>query len=117
VRCPDSVTAEAGRTFTCSVSIAGQPLRVEVHQRGDDGELRVVPAAAVLPLAEVQADLVEQLADRLDDPDARADCGQEAVRVVVPGRSFECEVADGDTMRRVVVHVRDADGSLTYRLR
>jgi hypothetical protein len=117
VSCPDSVAAEDGTVFTCAVSIGGQPLTVDVHQQGDDGELRVVPTAAVLPVAEVQADLVEQLADRLDDPDARADCGPDAVRVVVPDRSFECEVTDGDTTRAVVVPVRDVDGSLTYRLR
>jgi outer membrane murein-binding lipoprotein Lpp len=117
VRCPESVPAEAGRHFTCSVRIAGQPLTVEVRQRGDEGELRVVPGAAVLRVAEVQADLLEQLADRLDDPDARADCGSDAVRVVVPGRSFECRVTTGGTVRVVDVDVRDVDGSLTFRLR
>ena len=117
VRCPDSVPAEDGRRFTCAVGIGGQPLTVDVRQQGDDGALRVVPTAAVLRMAEVEADLLEELADRLDDPEARADCGKDAVRVVVPERSFECRVTADDTVRIVIVHVRDVDGSLTFQLR
>ena len=116
VRCPDSVPAEEGRSFTCTAPVGGQPLTVRVRQRDDDGALRVTPTAAVLRVAEVQADLLERLADRLDDPDARAVCGPAPVRVVEPGRAFECKVAAGGTTRSVVVRVRDVDGSLTFEL-
>jgi hypothetical protein len=117
VRCPDSVPAEEGRSFTCTVQVGGQPLTVRVGQRDDEGALRVTPTAAVLRVAEVQADLLERLADRLDDPDARAVCGPTPVRVVEPGRAFSCKVAAGSTTRSVVVRVRDVDGSLTFELR
>jgi hypothetical protein len=117
VRCPDSVRAEDGRTFTCSVTISGQPLTVDVRQRGDEGDLRVVPTAAVLRTAQVQADLLDELADRLHDREAKADCGHDPVRVVPPDRSFECRVSAGGVIRVVIVHVRDVNGSLTFELR
>jgi hypothetical protein len=116
VRCPDSVPAEDGQRFTCTVTIGGQPLTVAVRELGADGRLRVAPTAAVLLTAQVQADLLEELADRLDDPRAKANCGRAPVRVVLPGRSFECRVADGGSIRVVIVNVRDVNGSLTFQL-
>jgi hypothetical protein len=117
VRCPGSVDAEDGGTFTCTVTISQQPLTVDVHQRGDEGTLRVVPTAAVLRTAQVQADLLDRLAGQLHDDHAKADCGHDPVRVVVPGRSFECRVGAGGSIRSVIVHVRDVNGSLTFELR
>jgi hypothetical protein len=117
VRCPGSVEAEDGGTFTCTVTISGQPLTVDVRQRGDDGSLHVATTAAVLRTAQVQADLLDELAARLHDKDAKADCGHDPVRVVVPGRSFECRVSAGGSIRPVIVHVRDVNGSLTFELR
>ncbi|MBV9953218.1 MAG: DUF4333 domain-containing protein [Acidimicrobiia bacterium] len=117
VRCPGTVDAEDGGTFACTVSISGQPLTVDVHQRGDAGALRVVPTAAVLRVAQVQADLLDRLAEQLRDGHAKADCGHDPVRVVVPGRSFECQVSAKGTIRSVIVHVRDVNGSLTFELR
>jgi hypothetical protein len=111
------VVADDGRRFTCTVVVGGQPLTVEVIQEGDGGQLQVVPKAAVLSTAEVQADLLEELADRIDDPDAVADCGEAPVRVVAPARSFECRVEAGEAVRTVRVRVRDVDGSLTFQLR
>jgi hypothetical protein len=117
VRCPRTVDAEDGGTFSCTVTISGQPLTVDVRQRGDGGNLRVTPTAAVLRVAQVRADLLDRLAAQLHDEDAEADCGHDQVRVVVPGRSFECRVSAGGAIRPVNVHVRDVNGSLTFELR
>jgi hypothetical protein len=106
-----------GGTFSCTVTISGQPLTVDVRQRSDGGSLRVLPTAAVLRTAQVQADLLHELAARLHDKDAKADCGHDPVRVVVPGRSFECRVSASGSIRPVIVHVRDVNGSLTFELR
>jgi hypothetical protein len=117
VRCPDSVEAKDGGRFACTVTVSGQPLTVDVRQQADGGALRVHPTAAVLRVAQVQADLLDELADRLHDDRAKADCGRDPVRVVPPDRSFECRVSAGGSIRVVIVHVRDVNGSLTFELR
>lgn len=116
VRCPEQVDVEAAATFSCTVRIAARSLRVNASQVDTEGNLRVKPAAAVLVMDEVRADLVATLAGKLDQP-AEVDCGEDAVKVVAPRATFECTADDGGDRKTVRVRVRDVNGSLTYTLR
>jgi len=115
-RCPDKAEVKAGASFRCQVRIADQPLTVRVVQRDDEGNLRVVPTAAVLVLAKVRTDLMATLAAQLKKKGVRVDCGTARVKVAPPGSTFTCKVSDGRTRKTVTVRVRDAAGSLTYTL-
>ncbi len=117
LRCPEDVEARAGRSFRCRLSIGGRPLVVRVVQRGDEGDLRVEPAAAVLRMDRVRKDLAATVAEQLGKGRLRVDCGPDQVKVVDPGGDFDCKVSDGASTKTVTVRVRDVSGSLTYTVR
>ncbi len=117
LRCPDDVEVREGGSFRCRLDIGGQPLRVRVVQLDTDGDLRVEPAAAVLRMDRVRADLSTTLADQLAKDGVKVDCGAAKVKVVAPGGEFDCRVTDRASAKTVTVRVRDASGSLTYTIR
>ncbi len=115
-QCPDQVDVEKGRSFTCRVRIAGLPLSVEVTQRDTDGNLRIQPTAAVLDMASVRNELTVAITAQLEGGKVEVDCGDDEVKVVPPGESFECSASDGSVERRVTARVRDRGGNLTYSI-
>lgn len=117
VDCGDELEVGAGRSFSCSVAIEPDAeLSVDVRQVDGAGRLEVVPEEAVIVADEVEADIVEVLADRFERDDATVTCAGPEVRVERPDATFECEARDGDETRTVVVRVRDERGGLTYTL-
>lgn len=115
-RCPDQVDVEKGRSFTCRVRIADIPLSVEVTQRDTDGNLRIQPTAAVLDMDAVRRELTVAITAQLESGKVEVDCGEDEVKVVPPGDTFDCSATDGAVERAVTARVRDRGGSLTYSI-
>lgn len=116
VRCPDDVELQKGSRFRCTVRIGGRPLGVTVTQRSADGDLRVVPDAAVLRTPRVEADAARRMASQFDRPSVTVECGPPAVRVLAPRSTFTCTASDGTDRQVLTIRVRDVNGSLTYTL-
>ncbi len=62
--------------------------------------------------------LVEQEASKAKKSTMKADCGTQRYLVKDPGTTFDCQVATkaGRSMGRVVVTVKDIEGSVDLRL-
>jgi len=116
VACPDEVTVEEGATFTCTASVAGDEVEVDVEQRDGDGALEVSPRAAVLVVERVASDITEVLADQFERDDVEVTCPGDPVRIEEPGATFECTAVDGPQEVTIEVRVRDARGAVTYAI-
>ncbi len=115
-RCPDQVDVEKGASFRCRIRIADIPLTVEVTQRDTEGNLRIQPTAAVLDMEAVRDELTVAITDQLESGKVEVDCGDDDVKVVPPGGTFDCTATDGSVERGVTARVRDRGGSLTYTI-
>lgn len=117
VTCPDRIERGSGEVVACTVELAEGlgAFEASVRQVGDDGELEVEPAAVVVEVAEVEAELAELLEDDLDR-EAEVVCGRSEHRLVTVGATFPCRVEDGDDQRSVDVTVEDGAGSRSYEV-
>jgi hypothetical protein len=102
-RCPSHVTEHRGLKFTCTVSIAGVPLRVRVTRDNRNGKLVFHALAAVL----TKPALEQFVSSHLSLP-ATVDCGPSPVQVIAPGGESSCQVAFADGSKKLV-RVRVAD--------
>jgi hypothetical protein len=116
VECPEEVEVDEGATFSCTASVDGGEVDVDVEQRDGDGALEVTPRQAVLVVDRVASDITDVLADRFSRDDVEVTCAGGPVRVEEPGATFACTAVDGPQEVAVEVRVRDARGALTYAL-
>lgn len=117
IDCPEVDDPDDGTTFSCTVALDGQTLRIEgTVTDAAEGTVEVVNADAVLFVelleATIAADFGQQLGARID-----VDCGDTEVRVEPVGGRFTCRAADefGDEAD-VLVDVVTADGDVAYEL-
>jgi Domain of unknown function (DUF4333) len=112
--CPADVKMVQGGTFSCTVDVAGQPLRFDVTQDDDEGNVSYAKAQAVLDVAKLQLVLVDQIKAQTD-LDVTVTCPGDAVLVRDVGATFECAVtrADGATSPAVVT-VDDLAGNISF---
>jgi uncharacterized protein DUF4333 len=98
VQCPQHVAQEKGKSFTCTVNVAGQPLTIRVSQKDDKGNVHIGQVDAVISTRKAEA-YVEQYAQAKGNPTTAVSCGRTAVIVRPPGEVITCQVryADGAT--------------------
>lgn len=114
VVCPDDIPRGEGETVRCEATLVAvdRPVRLDATQVAGD-ELDVVVVDAVVdPFA--AADELEQQLTATYLRSFTADCGGPDARVVAPGSTLSCSVADDEGSREVTVTVVDSAGSLEF---
>ena len=115
VTCPDNASLDTGSTLHCDVAVgedAGQSVAFTI-----DDESGVELASAVIPTADLEAYLVDELTPPAEGP-VEVDCGDDTVLVESVGGTVTCEVvraSDGSRFE-VVVEVTAVDGTVTYEV-
>jgi hypothetical protein len=114
--CPSTIPRGKNEVVKCSVTLSPKLgiVRVSVRQVDDEGRLDVVLLDAVIDNAEVTRTLKTQLKASFSRS-FQADCGT-GRRVVAPGGSFRCRARDRGGRRVVLVTVKDAAGTLAFRI-
>lgn len=116
VSCPSGIPARPGRTFVCSTTLEGQPLRMNATVTASSGRFTVQPAEPILVSNTVAAQLASEITKRAGHP-ATVTCPPPAVMVVAVGRSFACSATfAGQAARRVTVTVVDSRGDFSFQL-
>ena len=111
VECPSDVPLRRGDRFACTVVIGGQPLRVVVTQKDDQGQVAVQQAQAVL-VTKVNEQVIADYAEQNDQPTRAVDCGDTPVVVRDRAGEVECRVTLPDgTVIPAVIGVRDIFGN------
>jgi hypothetical protein len=115
VACPKGTPAQAGRMFSCTATLAGQPLPIDGTVTDDRGRYTLEPTAAVL----IPADLVPMLEARIAadlGAAATVDCGVQPVLVLPAGGTFGCTATVRGRPRPVTVTVEDLQGHVRFSL-
>lgn len=117
VDCPSEVEVEVGGHFECTVKLEGvedfQPA-IRITMTDDEGNVDMER----IDMVAISALLEEQIRGRVAEQTGRSvevDCGVQ-VRKPVPGRSFECDVTDGDTSHRARVTFEDDQGNVDWTI-
>lgn len=113
-QCPDDVKLEAGGTFTCTVDVEGQPLRFDVTQDDEKGNVSYVKAQAALDTVKLEASLTGQIKEQTG-VDVTVACPGDKVLVKDVGATFPCDATAADgTTTVVTVTVDDLDGNISF---
>jgi hypothetical protein len=113
VACPKGTPAKAGRTFSCTATLAGQPLPIDGVVTNSRGRYNLEPTAAVV----IPAHLVPMLEARITrdlGAAATVDCGSKPVLVLPAGGTFGCTATVGGKPRPVTVTVEDLQGHVRF---
>ncbi len=95
----------------------GQPLRIQIIQDDDEGNITMKPVQAILEGKRAGA-YVEQEVGKAKRSAVTADCGTSRYLVKDPGTTFECPVTTkaGRALGRAVVTVKDVEGTVELSL-
>lgn len=116
VSCPAGVQAREGRTFVCTTTLEGQPLRMTATVTTASGRFSVQPAESLLVSATVAAQLAAEITRRAGRT-ATVTCPPPSVIVAPVGRTFDCSATfAGQAARRVTVTVVDGRGDFSFQL-
>lgn len=112
VRCPSEVPIKKGLTVFCTVEIDGAPLKINLHQTDDRGNVRIDQGQAVIFTKKMEA-FVASYATKHGTPTSAVSCGHSTVLTRAPGKEVSCTVtfADGTTGVAKLV-VRDTTGKV-----
>jgi len=114
--CPER-EIKKGDVFECTARVDGQPIRLQIIQDDDEGNITMKPVQAVLEVKRAVA-YVEQEVGKAKRSAVTADCGTSRYLVKDPGTTFECPVTTkaGRALGRAVVTVKDVEGTVELSL-
>ena len=116
VDCPDDREAKAGDVFACEATVGGQPVRLKVTQRDDEGSVDFAIEQAILSPAKVADEVRAQLRAQAG-VELTVNCGDEEVLVRDVGATFECTATDASgAPARVVGTVLDTAGQFSFEV-
>ncbi len=115
VTCPDDIKIDEGEIFSCQVVIDDQELEIEVEQTDDAGNVDFHAVEAVLDIDQASEFVENYATDQLGTA-ASANCGEGRVLILEPGRTFQCNVSDGNDVTTATVTVKDVDGNVSVEL-
>jgi hypothetical protein len=115
VACPKGTPAQAGRTFSCTATLADQPLPIDGKVIDSRGRYTLEPTAAVLIPAHLVPMLEARIAADLGAA-ATVDCGPKPVLVLLAGATFGCTATVRGRTRPVTVTVEDLQGHVRFSL-
>ncbi len=116
VNCPER-DVKQGDVFECTAQLDGQPVRLQITQRDDEGNVDMKQAQAIIDLKQAVA-FVQGEVEKAQGKSVTADCGPGNYLVKDPGTTFDCQITPTPrgTAGRVVVTVNDVDGKVDLRL-
>jgi Domain of unknown function (DUF4333) len=115
VNCPASARAVAGTYFTCTATLAGQPLRVIGTVTDDKGHVEVRAASAVVVKSEAEAEIGQSLSKKVGRP-VSVSCAVPELLVADAGLGFGCTTEVAGVERQVTVTVLNVAGDLRYQV-
>ena len=93
VKCPKSVEAKKGDSFTCTAILADDTeLQINVEQKDDEGNIEWAAESFVMPAK--TAGVIEEEAKKNGVADAKVDCGKAVLPMALPG-SIDCTATAG----------------------
>jgi hypothetical protein len=112
-KCPENVKKKAGKQFTCTATVSGEPVPVTVTQTERDPGYRALREVAVLDVAKVQS-FVQMQYDQQVGVQVTASCAPgKSVIVARPQTMIPCTVTDSQgTTDTVQVLVSDTAGNV-----
>lgn len=116
VSCPER-EIKKGDVFECTAQVDGQPIRLQIIQDDDEGNITMKPVQAVLEVKRAVA-YIEQEVGKAKRSAVTADCGTSRYLVKDPGTTFDCPVTSkaGRALGRAVVTVKDVEGNVELSL-
>ena len=116
VSCPER-EINKGDVFECTARVDGQPLRIQIIQDDDEGNVTMKPMQAILEVKQAVA-YVEQEVGKAKRSAVTANCGTSRYLVKDPGTTFDCPVTTkaGRAVGRAVVTVKDVEGNVELSL-
>ncbi len=116
VSCPER-EINKGDVFECTARVDGQPLRIQITQDDDEGNITMKPVQAILEVKRAVA-YIEQEVGKAKRSAVTADCGTSRYLVKDPGTTFDCPVTTkaGRAVGRAVVTVKDVEGNVELSL-
>jgi Domain of unknown function (DUF4333) len=115
VRCPRSIPAQIGSTFTCVVTLEGQHLHVVGAVTSSRGYFKLHPTSAVVVATTAQTEIAKDLSSIFGRP-AVVTCPIPPLLVAPVGHTFECTAHVAGVDRKVVVTVANLAGGLRRRV-
>jgi Domain of unknown function (DUF4333) len=115
VSCPASVRAAEGTHFTCTATLAGQPLRVIGTVTDDKGRVEVRAGSAVVVKSAAEAEIGQSLSRKVGRP-VPVSCAVPQLLVADPGLGFGCTAEVAGVERQLTVMVVNLAGGLRYRV-
>jgi hypothetical protein len=115
VRCPHSVPAHVGSTFTCAATLDGQHLEVVGTVTSPRGHVEVRPTSAVVVAGTAQAEIGKSLSGTFGQL-VHVSCAIPSLLVAPVGHSFQCSAHVAGVEREVVAKVTNLAGDLSYRV-
>jgi hypothetical protein len=107
VSCPTGLAMKRGHDFSCTLRFDdGQKLEIKVKQTDDDGHVEWEPVSRVIPIHDVEGQLVKTW------PDVKLTCEGKHELIVVTGETMPCTAEHGGTKSAFDV-VSDGDGWTT----
>jgi hypothetical protein len=112
-KCPDKVKKKAGKQFTCTATVSGEPVPITVTQIERDPGYRALREVAVLDVAKMQ-NFVQTQYDQQVGVQVTASCAPgKSVIVARPQTQIPCTVTDSQgTTDTVQVLVSDTAGNI-----
>lgn len=111
VRCPSEVPQKKGLTFFCTVDIENEPLRVNIEQTDDAGNVKILQAQAVLVTQKME-EFVGSYLNKQGKTGSTVDCGDVLVHIETPGRQLKCSITYADGTKGVAtLGVKDTTGT------
>ncbi|MGH9225899.1 MAG: DUF4333 domain-containing protein [Acidimicrobiales bacterium] len=115
VDCPERRISQ-GDQFECTAIIDGQPLRIQVTQTDDDGQIEGEPLQAVIDVAKATTVLTDEIRSQTGVA-VTVTCSDKRALVQDVGSTFDCQARlPNGTSQRVMVTVKDVEGNVDFRV-
>jgi Domain of unknown function (DUF4333) len=114
VTCPEDVKPVKGGSFTCSATVEGADIEMQVTQDDDKGNVTFAPKGELLDVAKISETVKSGIKEQLGF-DVTVDCGTSKLLLKQTGDTFTCSTTDGVDTRDVSIIV-GTGGSVEWKL-
>ena len=109
--CPDSLNPSADKPATCTITVDGQPAKVEVTRDSETSKsYHVATTQALINISQLEITLEHETKGL-----QAAHCGNAAVKVIDPPGDIECTGVTAAKTVTLEVTIQDADGKYSVQ--